>query len=81
MQKTDLLLRYADLHAAVKSEAELIPQLEDESSEGTCMVRRVSLSVLYSKLVTVALSNIICNGVHFTAMLSVLNIIILVTNT
>ena len=41
MQNSDLLLRYADLHASMKSEAELIPQLEEESSEGTCMVRRV----------------------------------------
>jgi len=57
----------------VKSEAELIPQLGEESSEGTCMVR-APLSVHYCKPVTVALSNIISNGVHFTAMLSVLNI-------
>lgn len=53
LPNSDLLLRYADLHASVKSEAELIPQLEDESSEGTCVVR-VPLSVHYFKPVTVA---------------------------
>ena len=79
LQNSHLLLRYADLHASMKSEAELIPQLEEESSEGTCMVRKVPLSVIYSKPVTVALSNIICNGVPFTAMLSVLNSSIQVT--
>ena len=53
----DLLLRYPNLHASMKSEAELIPQLEEESSEGTCMVREVSLSVHYSKPVTGAISS------------------------
>jgi hypothetical protein len=57
LQNSDLLLRYGDLHASVKSEAELIPQLEEESSEGTCMVRRVPLSIHYS--VTEALSNVV----------------------
>jgi hypothetical protein len=57
LHSSNLLLRYPDLHASVKSETELIPHLEEESSEGTCMVRKVTLSICYSKPVTGAITN------------------------
>ncbi|KDR11432.1 lebercilin-like protein isoform X2 [Zootermopsis nevadensis] len=46
--------RYPDLHASMKSEAELFPQLEEESSEGTCMASHTNTTYGSARLSTEA---------------------------